>query len=644
VKKKTILKAEADKTNKPKKAVEEECSHHYKQLVENSPNSVFIVSGERKVIYINKAFKKLFGLDEKIIGKPFEKLLSSDESLETARELIQKTICCKSFKEVELEFKGKGKKGFYSTSRVYPIYNSRKKRYECAFIVIDITKAKLEELERIESEKKYRALFDLSPSPIIIVDLQTRQIIDWNLAAMNLLGYSASEMKKCKLGSLLEKKIADKTRVDMEMQLIRKGRFALETVWVEKTGREIPVNLYGGYLELKKKNLVQIYAYDISESKKAEKALLENLEIRTALFEGSRDPMLITDLNGLCRFANPAMTRVFGYSLEDVIGKMFPGIIENKENIFTDWVQSCRKGIGVSNYETQRKAKSGQIIPVSITISPIKNAKGELIYLSFYYRDISESKKAKEELMVANESIKKYAEELKESNANKDKFFSIIAHDLRSPFQGLLGFCNLLDTEYDNLNIEENKFIIHNIGESAKNIFALIENLLEWTRVQSGRKEFIPKKLCLYEEALTAIISQKIQAINKNIVLKNLVDENIYVKADENMLQTVLRNLISNGTKFTNSGGSVTVSAVPLKDFVEICIEDTGMGIAEDDIPRMFRIETHFVMQGTAKEPGTGLGLILCREFIQKHGGDLRVESVLGKGSRFYFTIPRVDV
>jgi PAS domain S-box-containing protein len=643
VKKKIIPLAEENKKNGPKKMPVEESGQYYNQLVENSPNSVFIVGENGKVLYINKAFKKLFGLDEKIIGKPFEKLLSGDENQDYAKEIIEKTIRQKSFEEIELEFKGKGKKKFYSTSRAYPVYNRKSKKYECAFIVIDITKEKLEQLERIESEKKYRALFDLSPSPIIIVDLQTRQIIDWNLAALHLLGYSAAEMKKNKLSSLLEKKISDRTRVDMEMQLIRKGRFSLETVWVEKTGKEIPVNLYGGYLELKKKNLVQIYAYDISESKKAEKALLENLEIRTALFEGSRDPMLIVDLDGNCRFANPAMTRVFGYSLEDVIGKPFPGIEEYEDNTFADWVQSCRKGIGVSNYETQRKTKSGRVIPVSITISPIKNAKGELIYLSFYYRDISESKKAKEELMVANESIKKYAEELKESNANKDKFFSIIAHDLRSPFQGLLGFCNLLDAEYDNLNIEENKFIIHNIGESAKNIFALIENLLEWTRIQSGRKEFVPKKLCLYEEALTAIISQKIQAINKNITLKNLVDENIFVKADENMLQTVMRNLISNGTKFTHGGGSVAVSAAVLKDFVEICIEDTGMGIAEEDIPRMFRIETHFVMQGTAKEPGTGLGLVLCREFIQKHGGSLRVESVLGQGSRFYFTIPKAS-
>ena len=119
---------------------------------------------------------------------------------------------------------------------------------------------------------------------------------------------------------------------------------------------------------------------------------------------------------------------------------------------------------------------------------------------------------------------------------------------------------------------------MHNIGESAKNIFALIENLLEWSRTQSGRKEFIPKKLNLYEEALTAVISQKIQAINKEITLKNYVDENIFIKADENMIQTVLRNLISNGIKFTQNGGSVSVSAVDNVDMIEICIEDTRGG------------------------------------------------------------------
>ncbi len=639
--KKTVPEKTGSAKAKPK--TKEGCDYQYKELVENSPNTVFIVNAAGHIVYINKSFKKLFGYDEKIIGKGFEKLIVSPDDAESVREIIGRTIKGKSHKDLEIEFSGKERKKFYSTTRAYPVNNEKKKEFECAFIVIDITKTRLEQIERAESEKKYRALFDLSPSPIIIVDLQTRNIIDWNLAALNLLGYTPREMKKNKLGTLHEKHVYDRTRVEVEMQLIRKGRFSVETVWIEKNGREIPVNLYGGYLELKKKNLVQIYAYDISEKKKAEKELLENLEIRTALFEGSRDPMIIVDLNDICRFANPAMTRVFGYDIEEVIGHQFPGVMGEHDNTFAEWVEMCRKGTGVSNYETLRRAKSGRVIPVSITISPIKNAKGELVYLSFLYHDISESKKAEEELLIANQSIKKYAEELKELNANKDKFFSIIAHDLRSPFQGLLGFCNLLNTEYDNLNEEESKFIIHNIGESAKNIFALIENLLEWSRVQSGRKEFIPKKVSLYEEVLTAIISQKIQAINKGIALKNLVDENIFIRADENMIQTVLRNLISNGLKFTPRSGSVTVSASTKDDFVVICVEDTGIGIAEEDIPRMFRIETHFVMQGTEKEPGTGLGLILCKEFIQKHGGEIWVESTPGNGSRFYCSVPKFE-
>lgn len=640
MKKKNTDKIES-RAKKPAVKKQEEGNHRYKQLVENSPNAVFIVDEKGKIIFINTSFRKLFGLDEKIIGKSFEKLLSGEEDIDFVREIVSKTIAGKSFKDLEFDFIGKGNKKLFSATRIYPIYDSKKKQHECAFIVIDITKSKLEQLERIESEVKYRALFDLSPSAIVIVDLQTRQIIDWNLAALKLLGYTAKEMKKNKLSTIHEKRVYEKTRVEIEMQLIRKGRFSVETVWLEKKGKEVPVNLYGGYLELKKKNLVQIYAYDISEKKKAESALLENLEIRTALFEGSRDPIILINLDDKCKYANPATTRVFGYSMEEIIGKPFPGIVELDERKFTEWVELCKNGGGVSNYETSRRTKSGKIIPVNITISPIKNSKGDLVFLSFSYRDITESKKAEEELLVANEAIKKYAEELKESNANKDKFFSIIAHDLRSPFQGLLGFCNLINSEYDNLTQEESKFIIHNIGESAKNIFALIENLLEWSRVQSGRKEFIPKKLNLYEEALTAIISQKIQAINKEITLKNLIDEGIHIKADENMIQTVLRNLISNGLKFTPNGGAVIVSAAVKKDVVELCIEDTGIGISAEDIPRMFRIETHFVMQGTNKEPGTGLGLILCNEFIQKHGGELWVESIPGKGSRFYFTLPK---
>lgn len=640
--KKSANKQIKNKTAVPEKQAEDSPGTRYKYLVENSPNTVFIVNKKGIISYINKSFTKLFGHDEKILGKHIEKLIANPDEFESIRQTINKTINGRSFKDLEVEYIRKGNRNFYSTTRVYPVLDEFKRKSECAFIVIDITKSKLEQIERAESEKKYRALFDLSPSPIIIVDLQTRNIIDWNLAALHLLGYTAREMKKNKLSTLHEKQMYDKTRIELEMQLIRKGRFSVETIWIEKNGKEVPVNLYGGYLELKKKNLVQIYAYDISEKKKSEKELLENLEIRTALFEGSRDPMILVDLNDLCRFVNPATTRIFGYEPEEIIGKHFPGIVRTDENTFAEWVEICRRGTGVSNFETTRRTKSGKDIPVSLTISPIKNAKGELVYLSFIYHDISESKKAEEELLVANDAIKTYAEELKELNANKDKFFSIIAHDLRSPFQGLLGFCNLLNSEYENLNEEESKFIIHNIGESAKNIFALIENLLEWSRVQSGRKEFVPKKVSLYEEVLTAIISQKIQAINKEIILKNFVEEKILIKADENMIQTVLRNLISNGIKFTPRHGSVTVSAEDKNEFIQVCVEDTGIGIAQDDIPRMFRIENHFVMQGTEKEPGTGLGLILCKEFVQKHGGTVWVESTPGKGSRFYFTVPKV--
>jgi PAS domain S-box-containing protein len=230
--------------------------------------------------------------------------------------------------------------------------------------------------------------------------------------------------------------------------------------------------------------------------------------------------------------------------------------------------------------------------------------------------------------------------QLKELNTTKDKFFSIISHDLRSPFNSILGFSELLLKNHSKYDNEEREYFINTIYMSAKNTLSLLDNLLTWARSQSGKinlsKENINLKFFLKE--LTLILQE--QANNKKIEIKNHITENILVFADRNMLDTIFRNLITNAIKYTNEGGIIELKQKTETEFVEITIADNGVGMNEKIRNSLFKTGETKSIEGTDGERGTGLGLILCKEFVEKHGGKIWVESEFGKGATFYFTIP----
>jgi signal transduction histidine kinase len=244
------------------------------------------------------------------------------------------------------------------------------------------------------------------------------------------------------------------------------------------------------------------------------------------------------------------------------------------------------------------------------------------------------------ELASLNEQLTAASNELSKTNDEKDKFFSILAHDLRSPFHGLLGFSNMLIAEYDNLSVEEKKNIAARINHSAQFVFKLIENLLEWSRLQSGRMEIKPVKTDLNETVLYIFNLLNNSAVAKEIKLINEIPENIFVFADANMLNSVLENLISNAIKFSKRNSAVTISSVVLGTHVEVFVKDDGIGIKESDLEKLFKIDSHHSTSGTEEEKGTGLGLILCREMIEKMNGSINVVSKINEGSTFSFTIP----
>ena len=231
-------------------------------------------------------------------------------------------------------------------------------------------------------------------------------------------------------------------------------------------------------------------------------------------------------------------------------------------------------------------------------------------------------------------------DELKISNATKDKFFSIIAHDLRSPFQGILGVVELLTNEIDSLSKSEIANFSHKLKYSLTKQYELLSDLLEWARLQTGNIEAIPEIIPLSSQVEMVIDSLKLLANQKDITIENAVDDETEVYSDHELLRIVLRNLISNSIKFTKPGGLISISAKRKEIYSEVTISDTGVGIAKEALDKIFRIDVHYSTEGTAKEKGTGLGLILCKEIIERQKGKIWAESNLNEGSKFTFVLP----
>ncbi len=272
---------------------------------------------------------------------------------------------------------------------------------------------------------------------------------------------------------------------------------------------------------------------------------------------------------------------------------------------------------------------------------------GTLVLSMIFRKRYQQNEKLNIQLAIKNKEIEEQQKnveklniDLKEANATKDKFFSIVAHDLKNPFSSLLVLSQLLLDDYDTLSNEERKQFIEQINSAAENTYSLLQNLLEWARTQSG-KTFINKEEIKLDKILAEAISVlKPIAKNKKISLRSNIAPDSIAWADKNMISTVMLNLISNAVKFTNQNGSIDISSNLSNNHVEIQIADNGVGISKENMDKLFKPDIKFHTVGTEKEKGTGLGLILCKEFIEKNDGEIWVESTEGKGSNFYFSLP----
>jgi signal transduction histidine kinase len=293
----------------------------------------------------------------------------------------------------------------------------------------------------------------------------------------------------------------------------------------------------------------------------------------------------------------------------------------------------------LSKLESEQSKLRSQIYLLLFTLALIVI----IIGITAYVRKLKTAHQLEKMVGERTRELKESEEKLREVNATKERFFSIIAHDLKSPFATLIGFADLLHSEYEDFSEEQRKEFIEIIRNSSEEIFALLENLLEWTINSTNQIQFIQVNCDLHQVTEQSIALLKKNATNKNIKIQNQIKENTLVFADENMMLTVVRNLLSNAIKFTGNGGEIKMETFLENGSVKFSITDTGIGISNENLKNLFNISTQSTQKGTADEHGTGLGLLLCKEFLAKNGSEIKVESVLNQGTKFYFTLPAIQ-
>lgn len=270
-----------------------------------------------------------------------------------------------------------------------------------------------------------------------------------------------------------------------------------------------------------------------------------------------------------------------------------------------------------------------------------------MVFIFIFARQKNRLKRTNRELLVMNQEIRiqqqeteKLAQELEISNTTLKKFISIIAHDLKNPFNTIIGFSDLLHTEFNILTPEERKLAIENTHKSAVNAYALLEHLLSWARLQTGAFNLEVTTIELSDLIDEVVNLLQTSAFLKKQKLVNQIPANIEIRVDRNMMLTVFRNILSNAIKFTPELGMIEVMAIVSDESVNIQFKDSGVGIPQTEIGKLFSIDEPFKTSGTNGEKGTGIGLLLCREYLEKNGGTILVESQVGTGTVFTVKLP----
>ncbi|TAE29546.1 MAG: PAS domain S-box protein [Candidatus Kapaibacterium sp.] len=381
-----------------------------------------------------------------------------------------------------------------------------------------------------------------------------------------------------------------------------------------------------------------------------------------------RAPLAISVLNpqGKLISHNERLAKLLGYTHEELVQLDFltcvhPDFRDRSEELFYELLTGAINSLSL---ELQYIRKDGSPIWINLTSSVVRDKQQRPLFVIRMLEDISERKNAEANmthyttlvaehrealerqsdlLLQLNGEMMQKQRELEDINRSKDKFFSIISHDLRSPFSSLIGISKLISEGIHDLSSDDLVELASAMHLQTQNVYDFMENLLKWAQAHTGRMEYKPNVMLLAEISGSVEMLMREAATAKGLVLENKVAPDVAVFIDENMIRSVVQNLVSNALKFTPSGGRVSIEVAPLADntkMIEVRVRDTGVGMSHEDAQKLFRIDIVHTTKGTEDETGSGLGLILCKELVEKNKGKIRVESVQGQGTTFAFTVP----
>lgn len=375
---------------------------------------------------------------------------------------------------------------------------------------------------------------------------------------------------------------------------------------------------------------------------------LDNLleEQISLLFNELKDMIYVSTPEGKFIKVNPFGLELLGYTTDELLNLNIADDLFVNPNEREILLKKLNKNGFVKNYEVRVKTKEGTEIIVAETSFPIMGAEDKVVGYTGIIRDVTESKehellllKYNNELAEVNQRLAESEDKLRKLNNEKDKFFSIIAHDLKSPFNALLNLSEFLVNDLDDLSMEEIKSFSTEINKAAHSVYNLLLNLLQWTQIKTGRMRSTKENAQLLPLVSSAIALLDGIATTKKIKIINNVENSHSFFGDKTMISSVLQNLIANAIKFSKEKSEIFVESKQENNKIIVTIKDSGVGIDKDNLSKLFKISEQITTTGTANEEGTGLGLILCKELVERNNGEIWVESKEGIGTAFSFSL-----
>ena len=609
--------------------------NRYFELYDLAPAGYCTISEQGMILEANLAAPALLGMGRnELVEHPFSRfILQTDQDIyyrcrQQLMENGEPQMC-------ELRMLKKDGTAFWVHLAISVAQDTRGNA-EVRAVLSDITDRKLAEENLRQKDIELQCILNATADGILAVDRHGKVITMnhrfadlWHIPQVILDGGDDQTMLNYVLAQLsapdafLKKVQAlyDSVKYDMDILDFKDGRV---------------FERYSVPLMLESALIGRVWSFrDITERKHAEEALRMSETRLQKIISNTQAGYFFIDRDGLYQRVNDSWLRMHGYdSPDEVIGRPFTltqvdTALEDARKIMATMLA----GDTIPTGEFSRRCRDGSIRYHTFSAQPVVEG-GKIVGIEGFIIDATDRKQVEDEIKLKNE-------ELHKANAEKDKFFSIIAHDLRSPFHSFLGLAREMAKDFPRLTKDEMQEIAIDMRNSATNLYRLIEGLLQWAIMHQGLIPFNPIATKLHpivDESMAMVVES---AKRKGIAIACDIPDDIKVFADSYMLQTVIRNLASNAVKFTTKDGAINLSAKYAGDNnVEISIKDSGIGMSSKMVDNLFRVDVLTKRKGTEGEPSTGLGLLLCKEFVEKQGGKIRVESKEGKGSVFYFTIP----